>query len=115
MFIPNADRVTVPKEKICGYLLSTSHPAGQSKAVFFLKFGFKVENWRELAIRLECHARDNPVAALKSSTFGTRYVVDGLLLAPNGVALNVRSVWFITRGTEIPRFTTAHPLKRILK
>jgi len=50
MFIPNADRVTVPKEKICGYLLSTSHPAGQSKAVFFLKFGFKVENWRELAI-----------------------------------------------------------------
>ena len=115
MILPRANEVQVPEDKVSRYLLSTTHPRGQSKAVFFLQFGFKADNWRELAAALERHAKENPVASLETNQFGTRYVIDGLLPAPNGAALNVRSVWFISRGVEIPRFVTAHPLKRISK
>jgi len=43
---------------------------------------------------------------------GARYVIDGKLAAPDGTSLNVRSVWFIRKGDSIPRFATAHPLRR---
>jgi len=36
----------------------------------------------------------------------------GMLRTPDGNDLNIRSVWFIDLGTEIPRFVTAHPLPK---
>jgi hypothetical protein len=65
-----------------------------------------------LADALRRHAIEGTVAAAEKTAYGTRYVVDGLLLAPDGASLNVRSVWFINEKTAVPRFATAHPLKR---
>jgi hypothetical protein len=36
------------------------------------------------------------------------------LKAPDGRALNVRTAWFIDNQSDIPRFITAHPLRRRL-
>ena len=80
--LPNADAAEVPENKIVGYLFSTTH------------------------------AKDHPVLKTVETAFGKRYIVAGTLLAPDGTVLNVRSVWFITTETTIPRFATAHPLKR---
>ena len=115
MFLPNAHRAHVPPEKVLHYLLSTTHPRGKSKAEFFKRFGFDAVNWEKLSASLIRHALENEVAQIGTSRYGTLYMVDGLLRAPDGSALNVRSVWFITAGDEVPRFTTAHPLKRIAK
>jgi hypothetical protein len=41
--LPNADQARVEREKITEYLLSTSHPDGRSKAEFFSRFGFRVD------------------------------------------------------------------------
>lgn len=112
MNLPNANAAEVPENKIVGYLLSTTHKAGKSKAAFFGKHGFDVANWQALARALRVHAEENPVLRTEKTAFGKRYVVDGPLLAPDGTTLNVRSVWFITTGTTMPRFATAHPLKR---
>jgi hypothetical protein len=113
MILPNADAADVSKDKIVKYLLSTTHPSGVSKAAFFGRFGFTAAKWQELAAALQLHARENPVRHWKNTRYGVRYVVDGLLKAPEGSRLNVRSVWFISRHEEMPRFVTAHPLKRI--
>jgi hypothetical protein len=110
--LPNAEAAEVPENKIVGYLLSTTHTAGKSKAAFFGKHGFVVTNWQVLARALREHAKKNPTLQADETAFGKRYVVDGTLLAPDGTILNVRSVWFITADSAIPRFATAHPLKR---
>ena len=47
----------------------------------------------------------------ESSPFGVRYVIEGAMAAPDGREPGVRTVWFIDRGKDIPRFVTAYPLK----
>jgi hypothetical protein len=58
------------------------------------------------------HVIDNEIAREEKTIFGTRYVVDGVLKAPDGRPLNVRTVWFIDDDGDAPRFVTAHPLRR---
>ena len=114
MKLPNAQSATVPERKVTHYLLNPGHPAGGSKATFFLRFGFTVAEWQRLAEALLRHARENEVAAMEQTAHGDRYVVDGPLTAPDGSRLNIRSAWYINPGGGgIPRFVTAHPLPKL--
>lgn len=112
MKLPDVENSEVPEAKVVRYLLSTTHRAGKGKASFFLEFGFDSVRWEELARALKQHAMDNEIALEEKTIFGTRYVIDGLLKAPDGTWLNVRSAWFIDNEGESPRFITAHPLRR---
>ena len=111
MKLPNCHLASVPERKITDYLLNPAHPAGGSKAAFFLRFGFKATRWTQLAELLVEHACENPVTGEEKIRFGTRYVVDGSLRVPDRNPLKIRSVWFIDNGTEIPRFVTAYPYR----
>ena len=44
MKLPGGDRAYVPPRKLLGYLLSSSHPVGGSKARFFRAVGFDDAN-----------------------------------------------------------------------
>lgn len=112
MKLPNSILAAVPEQKITHYLLNPAHPAGGSKAAFFLRFGFSASQWDRLAQALLQHGLENEVVECAENRFGTRYVVDGQLTAPDGTCLNIRSAWFIDHGTEQPRFVTAHPLPK---
>ncbi|MEW6690163.1 MAG: DUF6883 domain-containing protein [Pseudomonadota bacterium] len=112
MKLPYVEAAEIAAEKIIGYLLSPTHRAGKSKAAFFGKHGFNADEWQVLAAALRAHAAGNPASRVEESAYGTRYVIDGPLGAPDGSALNVRSVWFISRGAVVPRFATAYPLER---
>jgi hypothetical protein len=70
--LPNAELATLPEQKITGYLLNPAHPAGGSKASFFLRFGFTKANWRRLAEALLRHARENEVVEVAQTRHGTR-------------------------------------------
>ena len=111
--LPNAHLATVPEEKITRYLLNPAHPAGGSKAAFFLRFGFTVADWQRLSEALLKHARENElVVAGEQTRHGMRYAVDGPLTAPDGAVLNVRTAWYIDFNSGVPRFVTAHPLPK---
>jgi hypothetical protein len=112
MKLPNADKVQVPEAKIIGYLLSFVHEDGRSKAAFFTRFGFSASEWRVLALALTEHARDHAVIKVEESPFGTRYVIEGVIHAPDGRSPEVRSIWFIETEDTTPRFVTAYPLRR---
>ena len=112
MKLPDVEKSEVSRAKVVGYLLSTTHRAGKGKASFFMEFGFESDHWEELATVLKRHAMDNDVVLEEKTIFGTRYVIDGVLKAPDGTWLNVRSAWFIDSEGEPPRFITAHPLRR---
>lgn len=91
------------------YLLSFSHPDGKSKAVFFSSFGFSASRWEELALALRQHAAMNDVTEVESTAYGTKYVVEGPLLTPDGRNPEVRVVWFIERGDTTAHLVTAYP------
>ena len=113
MKLPNAHLATVPEQKITRYLLNPAHPAGGSKAAFFLCYGFTVVDWRRLAEALLRHARENEVIETEETRHGTRYAVDGPLTAPDGTVLNVHTAWYTDPGSDVPRFVTSHPLPRL--
>jgi hypothetical protein len=112
MKLPDVEKAEVPEAKVVRYLLSTTHRAGKSKASFFMEFGFDPDRWEELPGALKQHAVDNDISLEEKTTFGTRYVIEGPLKAPDGTWLNVRSAWFIDDDGDSPRFITAHPLRR---
>ena len=112
MKLPNLQAAMVSEEKITGYLLSTTHRDGRHKATFFLAFGFSADAWQVLAAALRKHAADYEVAKVENSPFGTRYVVEGALEAPDGRTPTIRSVWFIETDEPVPRLVTAYPLER---
>lgn len=113
MKLPNAHLASVPEQKITVYLLNPAHPAGGSKAAFFLRFGFTPDKWQKLAEALIRHAQHNEVTETEVTVRGRRYAVDGPLAAPDGSILNVRSAWYVHPGIDAPRFVTAHPLPKL--
>lgn len=112
MKLPNHLHTQVPKAKITEYLLSTAHREGKGKAIFFLRFGFSVDTWQDLADALRDHAARHDVTLVEQTPFGMRYVVEGSMQTPDGRKPLIRSVWFIETGEDIPRFVTAYPLAR---
>jgi hypothetical protein len=60
---------------------------------------------------LRQHAATHEVAQVEPTPIGTLYVIEGALVAPDGRAPLIRTVWFVEHGQDIPRLTTAYPLK----
>lgn len=112
MKLPHLQLVQVRKEKIVDYLLSPTHRDGRSKHDFFVRFGFRPEEWGQLADALIQHASDNDITSQQHTRFGVRYVVEGALRCPDGRRPLVRVVWFIDFEDNVPRLVTAYPLER---
>jgi hypothetical protein len=85
MKLPYAAKARVERKKVVEYLLSFSHPDGSSKAEFFSRFGFRVDEWEVLARALRKHGREHVVTVSVGSAHGTRHSVDGPLLTPDDV------------------------------
>lgn len=111
MKLPNAAQADIPQAKPVDYLLSSTHPAGQQKAGFFRGIGYSTSRWQRLAADLRAHAMTNDMTATQDTPYGVRYVVEGLLNAPDGRRRRVRVVWFISDGATIPRLVTAYPIR----
>lgn len=109
MKLPGIENAVVPREKIAGYLLCSTHPTGTHKAAFFTGFGFAADSWETMAEALARHAAEYEVAEVDDNDYGTRYTVEGPLDAPDGRRPSVRVVWFVERGERTPRLVTAYP------
>src|SRR5688572_2699660 len=113
MKLPNVEQAAVPRQKIVDYLLSESHPDGQSKANFFRMFGFSSADWEVLAGALHDHAKRNELSKVEVSPFGTRFVIEGIIETPVNRSPWIRSIWFIDNGESIPRLVSAYPLREV--
>jgi len=108
--LPNVEHAIIPEGKIVEYLLSKTHTFGRTKAAFFESFGFSVAAWKVLRQALVDHAERNDIVTTEETPFGSKYVIDGPLPAPDGRNPAVRVVWFIEAGELQPRFVTAYPV-----
>ena len=111
MKLPNPDKLIVQRDKIADYLLNPAHRYGASKARFFAEFGFRIENWEQLADALREHGRTHEVTSQQETGFGPRYAVEGELKTPTGRWPRVRTVWQMDTGAIAPRLISAYPLE----
>lgn len=86
--------------------------ARERKAQFFLRHGFSVEKWPNLAAALRQHASENDLTQREPTPLGERFVIDGPLELPDRSISLVRVVWFIETGETLPRLATAYPIRR---
>lgn len=110
MQLPNRDKAFIPKNKLVKYLLSETHPIGNTKARFFRKFGFNETNVGKLEDKLLTIARDNEVKEERKFEYGINYAIDGIIETPNGKIMSITSVWFVKTVRSRPRFVTAYPV-----
>jgi hypothetical protein len=110
MKLPNVDKAIIRRAKIVDYLLSPTHRDGRGKAGFFTRFGFTADAWEMLAEALRLHATECDIVKIEVTPFGTRYVIEGALNAPDGRRPQVRVIWFIEMGSDTPHLATAYPL-----
>jgi hypothetical protein len=109
--LPNHEKCVVSEAKITKYLLNLESEHGKSKARFFLAFGFTIEAWQVLADALKRHAAEHEISnILMREEFGANYVVEGVLITPDGRNPEIRVIWAIDKGDDIPRLVSAYPL-----
>ena len=110
--VPNYQSAEIHPDKITKYLLAESHVDGGDKAERFDQVGFRLTEWKELAVALHVHIANNNVVRIDNTEYGTKYIVDGWLEAPRGRPVYVRAVWQIDRGSNHPRLISAYPFGR---
>lgn len=109
MKIPGFQNVLVDENKLTGYLLSETHPAGKHKARFFIRFGFAADAPQALQEALKKHA-SNDYIRVEQGSFGTRYIVEATLESPDGRNPLLRSVWFVETDDAAAKLVTAYPV-----
>ena len=107
--LPNIGAAVVEDAKLTDYLLNAEHPRGRAKARFLAGYGFTLTALPILRDALLAHAAANEVSGERRSIDGTRYEIDGPLLACDGRAPVVRVVWYIRAGEDFPRLVTLIP------
>lgn len=109
MRLPNAEGALVEERKITEYLLSFASRQGASKARYFTRFGFSIEQWEVFAEALRIHSAQHDVVEIEETSRGIKYVIIGTVNTPDGRNPSIRSVWQIAHGTNYPRLITARP------
>ena len=112
MKLPNCEHAVVPRAKLVDYLPSDTHRDRQHKAVFFKRFGFAAVEWERLAQALCEHAVAHEITRVETSSYGQRYIVEGIIRSPDMRNPLIRAIWFVESGEDTPLFVTAYPLRR---
>ena len=80
--------------------------------MFFKRLGFAAAEWERVAQALCEHAAEYDVTRVETSSYGQRYIVEGIIRSPDMRNPLIRTVWFVESGEDTPRFVTAYPLRR---
>ena len=111
MRLPDAENARVEPAKILDYLLSTNNEDGEGKAKFFIRYGFSRERWQDFSYALRRHGQSHSVTRVVETSFGPKFVIEGVMETPDGRDPLVRTVWMINYGADAPRLITAYPLE----
>ena len=108
MRVPNTERAIIDPAKIRDYLLSSAHPVGRFKARFFMRLGFRAEEWDAFARALREQHLTQDATPSPPDAYGQAFTVRAMLQGPTAGA-PVASVWFVRQGEDYARFVTAYP------
>ena len=109
MMLPNSELAYIPEPKLTKYLLSETHAVGKAKAIYFRLLGYTEANADQLANSLLMIAKSEGEIQETVTPYGTKYIVEGEIIAPDGTNARIRTVWVIEPHDKRPRFVTAYP------
>lgn len=108
MKISNIENAIISSEKIKNYLLSSSHPVGRFKAVFFNSLGYTSSNW-ELLLNDIYSILKNDAEKIEESEYGQKYKISGEIVGPLKKSSQIITIWIILKDNKNPQFVTAYP------
>ena len=111
MELPNRQQVRIGRRKVTGYLLAVAHPVGGAKARYFESRGYSIDAPEQLEATLRQIALEGTVTRKEGTEFGTKYVVEGTVTAPDGNPLVLATVWIVD-DADVPVLVTAYPTAR---
>ena len=101
---------TIAEDKLTRYLLLPQ--ARGDKSTFLARAGYTRENADQLLRDLRTQILPLEAVALESNTFGRYYEIRGTLTGPNGVTLDVCTIWITEHLSGVTKFVTLIPDKR---
>ena len=104
----DAATAILPPEKIRDYLLSSSHPIGRYKSIFFKSLGYTQDGWEVLERDLR-GLLGGSMEPIDVTEYGRKFATHGGLIGPHGRVARVTCIWIILTGEVILRFVTAYP------
>ncbi len=87
---------------------STIHPVGRHKQRFFVAVGFSYDRPEDLVAAIRRVAREGMLRDETATRYGTKYIMDGWLVAPIG-RVGIRTVWIVPEGSLVPELVTGFP------
>lgn len=110
MKLPYRKDVFISRNKLTKYILSEKHAIGRFKAKFFRNLGFDETNVDFFEDSLRSLVEFEDIKEKLFSAYGTKYIIDGKIDAPNGKTVKVRTIWILEKGQKRPRFITIYPV-----
>ena len=111
MKIPNAERAVVDIRKLQDYCLNPQHHRGKHKARLFISLlNMDADDAEGLRNALLEAVKNRDAQLADKDAYGQRYTLDFTLNWRDKQA-TIRSAWIIETNTDIPKLTTAFPLK----
>lgn len=101
--------VVIAEEKLTKYLLVWR--ARNDKSTYLAQAGYDLSNWKVLQSDLRQLAATAEAESEGTNPFGEFLAARGELQGPNGVILNVKTVWIRLAGSGEIRFVTMFPDK----
>ena len=99
----------IAAEKVMHYLLVRQTRG--DKSAFLARGGYTLENANQLLQDLRTQLLSLDATPLHSTEFGQFYEIRGPLSGPNGVTLQIRSIWMKENLSGITKFITLIPEK----
>jgi hypothetical protein len=103
-----SDAIIAP-DKLTHYLLVRQTRG--DKSAFLARGGYTLENTDQLLHDLRSQLLPLDATPLHSTEFGQLYEIRGLLVGPNGMTLQIRSIWMKENLSRITKFITLIPEK----
>lgn len=97
----------IATEKLTKYLL-VKWPVGD-KSEFLGRAGYTLDNWRQLEQDIRQQILSQEAVPIEQTRYGEYFEIRTSLTGPNGVALNVRTVWMRESSSGVTKFITLYP------
>ncbi|XWK86093.1 MAG: hypothetical protein U7127_17940 [Phormidium sp.] len=96
----------IPEAKLTKYLLVWRRK--DDKSGFLAQAGYSLDNWQQLERDLRS-LLINKATLDRQSSFGNIYKIEGVLVGPNGVSIQVATFWIVDSFSNETRFVTLLP------
>ncbi len=97
----------IASEKLTKYLL-VKRPVGD-KSEFLKQAGYTLDNWQRLEQDIRQQILSKDAVPIEQTDYGELFEIQASLVGPNGVALNMRTIWMRESRSGLTKFITLYP------